>query len=615
MRCARSGRHREVKAMPRLDIDLAANVARLQRDMNRATGIVDKSFRDMQRIAGTVRNLFSFAGVGIGAGSLVSGLRAVIDAAAEAERIDNRLNAVLKATDHAAGLTAKQLREMADGLAEITRFDDEMVKEAMGVLLTFPDVAGDNFQRTIGLAADLSAIMGRDLSSSARLLGKAMQDPVRGIAQLREIGLSLSPVQEDMIRKFDETGQKASAAKVFLDALDRSVGGAAAGENKGLAKSTSDLQKAWGDLLEEFGRTSTFHAASTSFLDEVTENVKALQDRIREFDRLPGWEKFWTLMSPHGMAAFRGLFPREPDLGDAGPVPGWMAGSIEAFDKSQAQRAQQEAERARRIAAQAAADAKRFDLVAKAEFEAHDAQLKSIEARDKQIQQLKDIANPMAVYRRELEQAAIWLEANVIGEREYIVKVQQAEDALKSATAATDDLADTGTDAFDRLEAAARGWGETTADAIVDAFMGAKLSISNIVESIIRDLAHIMVIRNFVMPLFGGLGIPGFANGGTFGGGLALVGERGPELIATGAARVWNADDTQKMLAGGDSAPIVNVNNYGPSPATVSRSRGSDGREIIDVVIGEVEQNILRGGGISRAISLAHGTTRTTAAR
>ena len=45
-------------------------------------------------------------------------------------------------------------------------------------------------------------------------------------------------------------------------------------------------------------------------------------------------------------------------------------------------------------------------------------------------------------------------------------------------------------------------------------------------------------------------GIPGFAGGGDHLGGLRLVGELGPELEATGPARIWNATDTARMLRG-----------------------------------------------------------------
>jgi hypothetical protein len=45
--------------------------------------------------------------------------------------------------------------------------------------------------------------------------------------------------------------------------------------------------------------------------------------------------------------------------------------------------------------------------------------------------------------------------------------------------------------------------------------------------------------------------LPKFANGGMHTGGIRLVGERGPELEATGPARYYSASQTQSMLGGG----------------------------------------------------------------
>ncbi|MDQ1925155.1 hypothetical protein, partial [Massilia pseudoviolaceinigra] len=52
-------------------------------------------------------------------------------------------------------------------------------------------------------------------------------------------------------------------------------------------------------------------------------------------------------------------------------------------------------------------------------------------------------------------------------------------------------------------------------------------------------------------------GVPGYAVGGDFGGGLRVVGEHGPELEATGPARIFNADQTRSMLNGGGNADVV----------------------------------------------------------
>jgi hypothetical protein len=61
--------------------------------------------------------------------------------------------------------------------------------------------------------------------------------------------------------------------------------------------------------------------------------------------------------------------------------------------------------------------------------------------------------------------------------------------------------------------------------------------------------------------LFDDFGIPAFARGGTHAGGLRLVGEEGPELEVTGAARIYSAGQTRDMLSqlsgGGASAEMA----------------------------------------------------------
>lgn len=47
-----------------------------------------------------------------------------------------------------------------------------------------------------------------------------------------------------------------------------------------------------------------------------------------------------------------------------------------------------------------------------------------------------------------------------------------------------------------------------------------------------------------------GMEPPRFAAGGMHSGGLAIVGERGPELVNMGPSRVWNADDTAAIMGG-----------------------------------------------------------------
>ena len=52
-------------------------------------------------------------------------------------------------------------------------------------------------------------------------------------------------------------------------------------------------------------------------------------------------------------------------------------------------------------------------------------------------------------------------------------------------------------------------------------------------------------------------GTPAFASGGSFTGGLRIVGEHGPELEATGPSRIFNADQTRSLLQSGGGSEVV----------------------------------------------------------
>ncbi|WP_348995575.1 phage tail length tape measure family protein [Achromobacter sp. HNDS-1] len=54
-----------------------------------------------------------------------------------------------------------------------------------------------------------------------------------------------------------------------------------------------------------------------------------------------------------------------------------------------------------------------------------------------------------------------------------------------------------------------------------------------------------------------GRAVAAFAKGGFHTGGLRLVGENGPELEVTGPSRIFNADQTRAILAGGDDSQVL----------------------------------------------------------
>ncbi len=71
-------------------------------------------------------------------------------------------------------------------------------------------------------------------------------------------------------------------------------------------------------------------------------------------------------------------------------------------------------------------------------------------------------------------------------------------------------------------------------------------------------------------------GVPAFASGGDHLGGLRLVGERGPELEVTGPSRIFNADQTRRILSGGGQDTAAPASSADPAllTAIVTELRG-----------------------------------------
>lgn len=148
-------------------------------------------------------------------------------AASESAQVDAKLGAVLEASGHAAGYSSEQLNKLANDLQKVTLFDDEAVKGAETMIATFSEIRGNEFERTTKLALDMATVMGGDASSAASQLGKAINDPVRGMQLLARQGVEFSESQQKAIENMVKSGDVAGAQGMLLDELGKKYGGAA----------------------------------------------------------------------------------------------------------------------------------------------------------------------------------------------------------------------------------------------------------------------------------------------------------------------------------------------------------------------------------------------------
>jgi len=224
---------------------------------NRATGPlreVDRALANVGRSAASLGSLMqplaaAFAGIGAGLG-----LQQIATSFAEAESRFLKLEQTVKATGNAAGLTAEELRTMARDLALSTLESVEGSERAVAQLLTFKAVGKDAFGTVLNLAADLSALGFGSLESNVVRLGKALENPVIGIQALREAGVSFTDAQRQMITSLVESGQRAQAMGLILEAVTNQVGGAAQAAAQGLAGKYDTLSQRALELSEALGK-------------------------------------------------------------------------------------------------------------------------------------------------------------------------------------------------------------------------------------------------------------------------------------------------------------------------------------------------------------------------
>ena len=226
-----------------------------------AIGVIVRGLgAQLQIVAGHARNML-IAGAGI-AYKLVRLSMTQIEAEA-------KLTAVIRATGGAAGFTAKELFKQAAALQKLTTFGDEQIINAQALLATFKEIRGVEFTRATAAMLDMAAVMGMDLAGAAVLVGKALNEPIIGMNQMKRSGVSFTQAQRDQVKVLLETGQTAAAQTVILAALEEQFKGAA----EAMAKTPAgQLKQAWnalGDAGEKVG---------IAILDQIAKWIPKIQE-------------------------------------------------------------------------------------------------------------------------------------------------------------------------------------------------------------------------------------------------------------------------------------------------------------------------------------------------
>jgi phage-related protein len=268
-----------VAGNPRVVVDFIANTKSLN-DGFKSASAGTEGFGS--RVKGLAKAGVVAAGAA-GLAALTGTLKVGISEFADAAKVSAQTEAVLKSTGGAAGVTAKQVERLATSIMMKTGIDDEAVQSGENLLLTFRNIqnqagrGNDIFTRATRIMTDMSVALGQDTKSSAIQLGKALNDPIRGITALRRVGVSFTDAQQKQIKSMQDSGNIMGAQKVILAELTKEFGGSAAAAGKTLPGQLNILKESFKNLAGEIvGALAPAFAAVTKFFVEHPGLAKTL---------------------------------------------------------------------------------------------------------------------------------------------------------------------------------------------------------------------------------------------------------------------------------------------------------------------------------------------------
>ena len=298
------------------------------------------------RLAGSIQRLGDRAGgtlrrmVAVGAtfGALNVAIRRTIGATIRQEQALAQVEARLRSTS--SSKAAEEVLRLAHAMQQVTAYGDEAVLEMQGVLLSFTalhDILGPATE----IVLDMSTALGRDLTSTAIQVGKALQDPVGQASALRESGVNLTRAMQEQIRVLVESGRLHEAQAVILRELQVEFEGSARAARDTLGGALQALSNAFGDLLEAEGTGGLREAVESLVATLRDPEVKAgvqffVGHMLKLFEGAAehGAQLVSVLAAIGGVKAAKGVLSATGALGAAsasalrGPAAAAAAGSL-----------------------------------------------------------------------------------------------------------------------------------------------------------------------------------------------------------------------------------------------------------------------------------------------
>ena len=210
-----------------------------------------------------------------GAAAIAFGVKAIkaAEAAATANARIAQINESMGLFGSSVGEVNERLVKYAEATARATGIDQNSIKATQAKLLTFRELAqsanevGGEFDRATKAAIDLAAAGFGSAETNAVQLGKALQDPIKGLTALSRSGVTFTETEQERIKTLVESNQVGEAQKLILEAIEQQVGGTA----EATANASERIKVTFNLLTEQVGMVllPVFEKFANFLIDKV----------------------------------------------------------------------------------------------------------------------------------------------------------------------------------------------------------------------------------------------------------------------------------------------------------------------------------------------------------
>lgn len=256
---------------------ISAQTSQFEKGIKNAQSSINTMSKSIQGVQKLLKSAFSVIGIGASIKAITDFGKASIQAADGANKSFKILNNTLKVTGATAWTSSEELVKMSEDIAHSTNYTVGEIQDMQSVLLGFRNITGETFKEASNAVTDMATVMGMDLKSAVQTVGKALDDPIKGLDSLRRQGFAFTDEQKKELEILVKNGEQLKAQKIILDELSTTYGGASKS-----AQSSFDKQKdAIIELKETIGNQlmpifSQMADASANSLRGLTEIVKKI---------------------------------------------------------------------------------------------------------------------------------------------------------------------------------------------------------------------------------------------------------------------------------------------------------------------------------------------------